>query len=75
MIERVGPYESIDASLVVDAYTAGIREAAQEPYFRHIEWQMQEAGAYIRAFRAQEHADWYCSLPWYRMLWALVTGR
>ena len=36
---------------------------------------MDEARGYIQAVTSVRHADWYCALPWYRMWWAMVTGR
>ncbi len=44
-------------------------------FLRHLRHRMEEARAYTRADRSKRHADWYCSLSWPRMWWALVTGR
>lgn len=56
-------------TVLIEAYTAGLRSQQRAI------WEATEA---IRAFSAQcaeQHADWFCALPWYRMWWAVVTGR
>lgn len=56
-----------------NALVAGIR--SRGPFLQRLAHQMAEAAAFTRAERSERHADWFCSLPWYRQWWALVTGR
>lgn len=58
---------------LVEAFAEGV--VSQQVFVRRAAYLMAEAGAYIRAAKAAQHADWYCSLPWYRQWWAMVTGR
>lgn len=40
---------------------------------RRITWKIDEGWARLQAGRAAAHADWYCSLPWWRRWWVMVT--
>jgi len=64
MAARVG-----DVEVVIRAWTEGLR--SQERAVR----EATEAILVFSAECAEMHADWFCSLPWYRMWWAMVTGR
>lgn len=60
----VGEFE-----VIIRAYTDGFRSTRRA---------IHEATEALLAFRAdcsKSHADWFCSLPWYRQWWAMVRGR
>lgn len=42
---------------------------------RRASWRLAEIGLAARARRTTAHAEWFCSLPWYRRWLVMVLGR
>ncbi len=57
---------------VVEAYTKGLTDNLAAA--RRASWRLHGTFLESQARRAAAHADWFCSLPWYRRWLAMVLG-
>ena len=65
-------YLIVDGKRVAAAWVEGLAAAA--PYVRLKALQLQLIGLRMQAERSTAHADWFCSLPWWRRWWVIVRG-